>query len=275
VNEPEDPPVVRAPITAPAPIPQKSSAKSRKNKDVWQNQPNRKATNAKVNSSSKRKSPEELAKIYKDHPKDAQGRNICWAKKNDGSHCTLPAGSRTEHEGWGKCSFHGGNTPTLSSQAGLYMGVEIAQMTVSYGYGGPILLHPHEALLQEVARAGGHVAWLADRIGLWDMTDEEGNLTKPINDVQQQWIDLYHKERAILVKVAKTALDAGIDERRVRMAESQGKQIMEILNKAFDALGLSVEQRKMIPMVVPGLLRSYVEPKPQFALEQGPDRHGA
>lgn len=205
------------------------------------------------------------------HPRNENGERICGARKRSkkgGTLCQMPAGARTDHVGWGTCSYHGGNTPTLRTSAAKYVGGEVIdKMTMAYGYGSPIDINPVEALLQEVRRTGGHVAWLADRIQLWEMVDADGKLTKPIDDVQKQWLQLYYEERDRLVKQAKTALDAGVNERKIRLAERQGEIMIQALNAAFDALGLTREQRKLLPSVMPAVLRAASEPQAQYALD--------
>lgn len=232
-----------------------------KRSDAWHNDPDR---HKKANELRKKDSDYAPDK----HPRDTDGNPICGARKKSkkgGPLCTLPAGYRTDHKGYGKCSFHGGNTPTLRTSAAKYIGGEIIdRMTMAYGYGSPIKITPVEALLQEVRRTGGHVAWLADRIQLWEMTDEDGKLTKPITEVQQQWIDLYHQERQNLVKVAKQALDAGVNERKIRLAERQGEMMIAALNMAFEQLNLTVEQRRMLPSIMPNVLRSISEPDLEY-----------
>lgn len=54
---------------------------------------------------------------------------------------------------------------------------------------------------------------------------------------------------------AKTALDAGVDERQVQLAERQGQMLVEALRRIFDRLGLTDAQRALIPQVVPEELR--------------------
>jgi len=244
----------------------------------WQNNPEKPS---EVNRQSARKTDparaEKDSATFREHPKNEQGQNICYAEKSNGLHCQLPAGQRTDHEGWGRCSFHGGNTPTLRTNAARYMGGEIIdRMTNSYGYGGPIDLDPHEALLQEVRRAGGHVAWIADRINFWQLVEGQGKDQKlrALTAVEQEWLELYHKERILLTKVAKTALDAGVAEERVRLAREQGMNLVGALNQIFDALGLTVEQRRLIPQVVPRVLRELTQPQSVMQIEQPPMRDG-
>ena len=117
-------------------------------------------------------------------------------------------------------------------------------------YGLPAEVDPQDALLEEVHRTAGHVRWLADLVAdiergdlVWGMTrekdggDDRGTTWEAGPNV---WLDLYHRERAHLVKVAKAAIDAGIDERRVQMAEAQGEAIVQVLRATLTDLGVEV-----------------------------------
>jgi hypothetical protein len=55
------------------------------------------------------------------------------------------------------------------------------------------------------------------------------------------WYELYMKERERLAKVC--ALRAGIEERKVKLAESQGVLVADIIRLIFNALGLSQSSR--------------------------------
>ena len=68
-------------------------------------------------------------------------------------------------------------------------------------------------------------------------------------------------ERA--ARFAKTTLDAGVDERRIRMAEGQGAEMAEVFRVVLDGLHLTREQRALVP----GLLRSAVEAVTKPAIE--------
>lgn len=222
--------------------------------------------------------PEKAARrryeVYREHPKDAQGNNVCWAKKKNGTHCMQPAGKNTNHPGYGKCSFHGGNTPTLAKAAAYHAGADVIdRMSMSYGYGLPIDIDPQEALVQEVQRSAGTVFWLQDRISLWELADDDGNLRRLPTEEQQWWMDEYLRQRQHLSKVAKMAVDAGVAERRVQLAEQQGQILVSVLNQVFDQLSLTVEQRRLIPQIVPRVIRDAMQPQPTFVgeLEQDPE----
>lgn len=64
------------------------------------------------------------------------------------------------------------------------------------------------------------------------------------------------QERDRCARFAKLALDAGIAERQVRVAEQQGALIAGVLQRVLDALDLSPEQRRMVAVVAPRELRA-------------------
>lgn len=213
---------------------------------------------------------------YLDHPKNAAGENICGARKTAGGKkpatiCELPAGQYTDHVGFGKCSFHGGNTPTLRTSAALYMGGEVIhRMTNAYGLGGPVEISPSEALLQEVRRSAGHVGFLQDRINMFELKLGE----EVLPEAKRELIELYQKERLMLAKIAKAAVDAGIAQERVQLEREKGVKLVEVLREVFDGLGLSIEQQRLLPILVPAALRKLTEPQVTMQLEQPKQLNG-
>lgn len=178
--------------------------------------------------------------------------------------CALPAGWGTDHHGFGLCRFHGGNTPNGKREAQALMTVEAVAT-----YGSPIDTTPEQALLAEVHRTAGHVAWLRTKVGeladddlVWGRTKVEdvgaseftGTNTTEAAAVNV-WLDLYQRERKHLVDVCKTAIAAGIAERQVRLAEAQGQLMATAIEAILDGLGLSDEQRKRVPDLVDRHLR--------------------
>lgn len=252
--------------------PRKKREHRRTNPESWQNDLEKPSD---VNR-TKTKGTSEAAKLanrdaYLNHPKNAQGVNICYASLSNGKHCQLAAGRMTDHEGYGKCSLHGGNTPTLRTNAAMYVGGEIIhRMTNAYGLGGPMNIDPHEALLQEVRRGSGYVGFLADRLNTYEL-DIGNTLLTP---QKRELIELLQKERLMLVKVAKTAIDAGIAEQRVQLERAKGVQLVEVLREVFDGLGLSVDQQRLLPTLVPMALRKLTEPQATPLLEQPKHLHG-
>ena len=111
---------------------------------------------------------------------------------------------------------------------------------------------PSEALLEEVRWTAGHVDWLRDRVRdlehdelVWGKTKEKsGSLDPdrlPAAEVTESaapsvWYDLYERERKHLVAVCTAALRAGVEERRVALAESQGALVGQAFGRILDGM---------------------------------------
>lgn len=132
-------------------------------------------------------------------------------------------------------------------------------------------ISPSEALLEEVRWTAGHVDWLRDRVKelereqlVWGKTKEKSGVLDgdgyPTSEVTESsvpsvWYSLYEKERAHLVAVCTAALRAGVEARRVALAEAQGEQVAAVIRAILDDLGLTVEQQRKVATVVPSRLR--------------------
>lgn len=160
-------------------------------------------------------------------------------------------------------------------------------------YGLQVDVSPTEALLEEVRWTAGHVRWLRDRVQeletaalVWGRTktereaggedritfggpeaDDEDTTgwvdasAAPVSKVIETagpniWLDLYDRERKHLVNVATAALKAGVEERRVRLAEQQGELVAGAIRAILSDLGLSPEQEARVVEVVPRHLRA-------------------
>jgi len=125
---------------------------------------------------------------------------------------------------------------------------------------------PSEALLEEVRWSAGHVQWLRERVQeleqhqlVWGTAQvKDMPLGEEVTSKAQMsvWVDLYNRERDHLVKVAAAALKAGVEERRVRLAESQGALVADVIRRILNDLGLNQEQEARVAKVVPQHLRA-------------------
>lgn len=140
------------------------------------------------------------------------------------------------------CRFHGAgrNTPA-GKKARERLENQAAQAAVA-AYGLPREVDPHTALLEELWHTAGHVAWLRDRVqGL----DEDG-MYGPVGggehaEPRQEphvWIRLYQEERKHLASVARDCIKAGIEERRVKLAEQQAQLIVQYTRALLADLGI-------------------------------------
>lgn len=136
-------------------------------------------------------------------------------------------------------------------------------------YGLPRDISPTDALLEEVRYTAGHVAWLREKVAaleeddlVWGATEQvEKSATEfPGTDRTEaakpnMWLELYYRERKHLVDVTKAAIAAGIEERRVKLAEAQGALLNGVIRRILVRLSLSPEQSALLPVVVPEELR--------------------
>jgi hypothetical protein len=178
------------------------------------------------------------------------GRPLCGAQRTGRSSsgpgtCRNVAGQGTDHLGIGCCKFHGGNTTNHRVAA---VRTEATRRAATYGE--PIEIDPHTALLLEVHRSAGHVAWLNEQLkSMPDVADAPG----------QALSLMYSRERDHMMRVAKTAIDAGVAEREVRLAEGQGRLIAYAIMKMIDELELSGAQQRRARQLVSQQLRELVD----------------
>jgi len=103
---------------------------------------------------------------------------------------------------------------------------------------------PYEALLLSVRQAGGRAAW-AD-LQLRDAVARhagEGGITSIPPKGVMFWLEESRKERALLVRAAQTAVQAGVAAALVQRLELEGAAVADAVTAALDALDLTAEQR--------------------------------
>jgi hypothetical protein len=141
------------------------------------------------------------------------------------------------------CWWHGGATPDSKLKEARRR-AEAMGRELMVTYGTPIETDPADALLQEVYRTAGHIAWLSERItqtGETELAESwvmftrvsgvSGSSAREMQELMQQqglsgvWLELYMKERDRLIRVSQVAVAAGIEERRVKLAESMAAQM--------------------------------------------------
>lgn len=162
------------------------------------------------------------------------------------------------------CRYHGGQAGQVKAAAAQrVMEAEAARQVATLGL--PIDISPTDALLQEVQWTAGHVHWLRGKVQelergavesgyraddaatnhplVWGQTkvvDKSGG-ENPGTDTTESatpsiWYQLYVREREHLVTVCAAALRAGVEERKVRLAEAQGDIVVRLLRNVLDGL---------------------------------------
>lgn len=170
------------------------------------------------------------------------------------------------------CGIHGGKSKQARAGAEKRRSEERARKLVET-YGRKVTTTASEALLDEVQWTAGHVAWLRERVQeieagatpdgesalIWGKTrrktggEDWGETEEATANI---WLKLYQAERSHLVKVCAEAIKAGIEERRVRLAEQQGQLVAHAIRAILDDLGLTLEQQAKVSEIVPRHLRA-------------------
>lgn len=162
-----------------------------------------------------------------------QYKQTCSATNRQGGPCGRPV-----VPGLSVCRYHGGSTKASRAAAARRLEAQKAERTAAT-YGLPVEVDPLSALLQELWRTAGHVAWLGALIADLDDVGAEGRDERGrVVERPSVWIQLYQQERAHLAKVAKDCLTVGIEERRVRLAEDQARAVAEAMRAFAVAVGL-------------------------------------
>lgn len=188
----------------------------------------------------------------------------CSGKRSNGTPCT-----KWPMKGQAVCRNHGGSSPQAKAAAQRRLQAADAERAVTT-FGLPREIDPRDALLEEVYRTAGAVDWLGARVRelqadqvVWGKAEEVEKTAGefPGVDITHKaavnvWVDLYNRERKHLVDVAKAAIAAGIEERRVRLAEQQGALLAGVIKNILGDLDLTPEQSAKVPEIVPRHLRA-------------------
>lgn len=140
------------------------------------------------------------------------------------------------------CRLHGGATKLSQTKSfitkarrGQVRGVRL---------GGSLDVSPTEAMLAMVQEAAANVAAIRTVISMYNIeVDKDGGIALPeyygskyhVDSQVHILVSLYNHERDRLVRYSERAIAAGIEERKVRIAEAQSSRLAQALGKALDA----------------------------------------
>jgi hypothetical protein len=154
--------------------------------------------------------------------------------------CEQPAGYGTPHLGTGHCAQHGGNSKRENARGAWVLAHEMARA---------LNVTPWEALLGEVRRTAGTVAWLDRKVA--EAPDDDALLSTAPPDPEagtpggyRRWVDMRLEERRHLARVSKMAVDAGVAQQLVAQFALQGETVARVLTAVLAQLGLSLDQEE-------------------------------
>lgn len=182
---------------------------------------------------------------------------VCGANKKNGEGvCKRPAGWGTNHVGVGRCKLHGGKTQAGTRSA--------AAPALELLVGHTVDVDPMEALLMCVRISAAEVAYFSHQVSL--IKDETELITRPTHQVAagkdpikmwlkadrqlNLWVRERHKAMERLARYSKMAIDAGVEERLVRVAETVGSRLADAIQGILNELELDAKQLKKAPQVV-------------------------
>jgi hypothetical protein len=187
----------------------------------------------------------------------AMERQRCTAHRTNGQPCQAWA-----MHGQAVCVTHGGAAAQNRAAATRRLEQQHATDAVRT-YGLPRDVAPDDALLEEVHRTAGHVAYLNAVVGdgnkddltqwaVYNHGDDQTVTRRP-----SVWVELYQAERKHLVSVCKAAIAAGIAERQIKMAEAQATLMVQVIMAMIDdpELGLDSSGRAVARKVAARHLR--------------------
>lgn len=161
----------------------------------------------------------------------------CGARgKRTGLPCRLVRGDRTDHPGAGRCWLHGGRTPN-----GRRFAAREAAANVLRELRIDVDVDPISSLYEAVRVA----AWR--EIGLRQMLEGRAVLYGPdhLGDLREDIVAQMHREALdARARIAKMAVDAGLDERMVRLAERQADILVQLVEVVLEAAGAADEARE-------------------------------
>lgn len=191
---------------------------------------------------------------------------ICGALRGNKQPCQREAGWGTEHVGAGPCRSHDtGWVHARGEKKAEYARPLLTQLT-----GLNIDVNPMDALLMCVRISAAEVAYFSEKISLLkddevmhqevfqQTTVSQNGDSKPSKRVTKtergkvlnMWIKARKDSLNDLARFSKMALDAGVDERMVRLHEDMGDKLANMIRGVLEELQLSVEQNEAAPQIV-------------------------
>jgi hypothetical protein len=180
--------------------------------------------------------------------KPSHGPNRCTATaKGTGERCR-----RSAIRGGTVCIKHGGSSPVVRAAANRRLEEREAttaavRMLKQLGADPPPDTHPVEHLLDELRQAAAVAEWLGP----------QAIMDGPKSGTWSVW----ERERDRRARIAKTALDAGVAERHVRLAEAHAVQVAGVIRGVLTELGVP-QDRTTISVVQTHLRRLSAAPPP-------------
>lgn len=173
----------------------------------------------------------------------------CHAKKSNGKLCKQPRGWGTDHFGTGRCKLHGGSNSSGQVAAAKE---QARHMAVA------IRVSPGQAMAGVLHLSAGQLAWVTMKVN--ELEEEELMQDYGLH----RWVRLQNSLMHDVAKFAKTAADAGIDERMAKLAEEQTLMVGRLIEAVVKdpEFDMTPAQKKILgPLVRKHLTMAQAEPE--------------
>lgn len=187
----------------------------------------------------------------------------CTAHRSNGEPCNNWAIKGAE-----VCRNHGGSAPRVKAAAARRTAEAKAAKAAAL-FAAPVDVDPAQALIDLVHWTAGECEYWREQVReladtdpaalTWGKTrektggDDYGTTLEAKPNVA--YVMLTDAQER-LAKFATAALKAGVDERRVRIAESQGAMVADVIKRILERLDLLEWQAELVPSIVPEELRA-------------------
>lgn len=161
--------------------------------------------------------------------------------KGTGKRCAAP-----RMLGQNVCRTHGGGAPQSRKKAQERLAEAEASKAVER-FALRRSVSPSEALLEELQWTAGNVEYFRQKVQELGEERLVSGVTKIVDDPRlgrrqtveskpSVWYELWMREREHLVKVAAHAARAGVEQRRIELAEQTGLLVATVVRRILDAL---------------------------------------
>ena len=172
-----------------------------------------------------------------------------------------PAGYLTQHDGEGYCLWHTTSDDIVTSVLQTQSPKEVRQLVNT---GRPFVTIEDtpvvELILREIGRSAGMITWISDKLSRMDETDM---VYTDDDGVQHEspWVAIHERERQRLMSWLNQAVQRGLDEKRIRLAEAQGQQLLAVILEFARQLGrdpdaIDVREAIQRAMITQGVVQS-------------------
>jgi len=186
----------------------------------------------------------------------------CGANTRSGGKCGRPAGWGTDHPGVGRCKLHGGSTPNHEVAAQKETARQAVERFALTADDDAVDIDPRDSLAIELHRSHRAVEFLSclvNELGL-DIYGETYHVSGIATGEAKPHVlwGMWMEERKHLRAVAAEAARAGVEARRLELAEQTAHTIATLLRAIFGdpELGMDTAQQRSAAVVAARHLRA-------------------